>query len=281
MRTSAIVRIVIFSVVIAILLGIMVVGMLGNAFLFNTTTGGTISSEGSVNASEIHSVEVEWVGGSITVQTADTDTITFSETGAKKEEDTMVWKQTGGGLKIQFQEAKYNFGISFGFEASLNKDLLITVPKDWTAKEFSIESVSADIEIAGITAKNFELDNVSGTCELKDCGIGELDVNTVSGKVDLNGSVQNVSLEAVSANCQLFLSAGTKQIDMESVSGDLTVYLPADQGFTASIEGIGGDLSTDFPTTVSGSKYIHGDGSCKIEAEGVSGNVSIRKRPTP
>ena len=281
MKTSAIVRIVIFAIVIAILLCVMVVGMLGNAFVYNKTDGGTISSEGSVNADEIRSIEVEWVGGSITVQTADTDTITFSETGAEKEEDTMVWKQTGDGLKIQFQNPKSHFGISFGFEASLNKDLLITVPKNWTAREFNIESVSADIKTAGLTATNFELDNVSGTCELEDCDFGELDVNTVSGKIDLNGTVQDVSLEAVSANCTLSLSSGAKQIDMESVSGDLTVYLPAEQGFTASIHGIGVDLSTDFPTTVSKDMHIHGDGSCKIEAEGVSGNVSIRKRPTP
>lgn len=282
MKTSAIIRIIIFSLVIVILASIMIAGMTlqGIRFHFGNDgiQGGTVSSEGSVPAGEIRSIAVEWVSGSITIQTADTDTITFSETGADSKEEIMVWKQSGDELKIQFQQPRVWFGFSFGLDADNSKDLVITVPEDWNARDLHIESVSADIRANGITAGSFDIENVSGYCDLAECIIDELDVETVSGRVDLMGSVRIASLEAVSADCTLTLSAGTKEIDLDSVSGDLTVYLPADQGFTASIDGLSGDISTDFPTTTSAGTHIHGDGSCKIEAEGVSGNISIWKR---
>lgn len=266
MKTSAIARIVIFSFVILLLVGILAVGvigsMLGSYFKDDVLGGGTVSDHGAVLADKIRNLEIDWVSGSITIKTGDTDQIIFSETGSDSEKNTMVWKQTGNTLKIQFRQPKkfLGFSLDFSIGGEKEKDLTITIPKDWVGTKLSIDSVSAKVDVAEINVK-------------------DLDLDTVSGSINLTGSVTNVELDSVSASCTLNLSAGVKSIGMDCVSGKLTVYLPEDQGFTAEIDGLNGDINTDFAVTTSNGKQIYGDGSCEIEADCVSGDINIKKAP--
>lgn len=262
MKTSAIARIVIFSFVILLLVGILAIGVLGHMFGFyfskQALDGGTIADHGSVKASKIHNIEIDWVCGSVTIKAGNTDSIEFSETGSDSQKNTMVWKQSGDTLEIQFRPTRRFFGISINDEKP--KDLTITIPKDWVGNELSIDSVSAKVNVADINVK-------------------ELDLDTVSGSIEFTGSVTNVELDSVSASCTLNLSAGVKSIDMNCLAAELTVFLPEDQGFTAEVDGLDGDISTDFSVTTSGDRHIYGDGSCKIEAGCVSGDIIIKKAP--
>lgn len=262
MKTSAIARIVIFSFVILLLVGILAVGVIGSIIGFHFghdfLKDGTVSDQGSVKASKIRNIEIDWVSGSITIQSGDTDQIVFSETSSDSQKNTMVWNQTGDTLKIQFRQSRGLFGISINDEKP--KDLTITIPKDWVGNELSIDSVSAKVNVADINIK-------------------ELDLDTVSGSIDLTGSVTNVELDSVSASCTLNLSAGVKSIDMNCLSAELTVFLPENQGFTAEVDGLDGDITTDFSVTTSNGKHIYGDGSCEIDAGCIDGDIIIKKAP--
>lgn len=281
MKKSAIIRIILFAVTIAILLSIMIAGIVMNGLQFHFANfgiqGGTVSSEGSVDADQIRQLQVEWISGSVTIQTGDTDTITFRETGASDEKDTMVWKQSGEKLQIQYQKPRVWFGLSFGMDGSEEKDLVITVPTDWNARDVKITSVSAEVSASGITADTLALENVSAQCDLTDCTVKKLEVQTVSGAVDVTGTVTDIDVETVSADCTLTLAYGTSQIELESVSGDLILYLPSSQGFTVELDAVSGEISTAFPTTVNDGTHTHADGSCKIDASSVSGNISIQR----
>lgn len=279
MKANAIIRIILFSISIVILLTIMIVGIALNGIQFHFANfgiqGGTVASEGSVTADQIRDLQIEWVSGSVTIQTADTDTITFRETGASDEKDTMVWKHTGDKLQIQFQKPRVWFGFSFGIDTNSSKDLVVTVPSDWKAQDLQITSVSAEVTAHGITADTLALDNVSAQCILTSCTLQELEVQTVSGAVDVTGSVNDISLETVSADCTLTLAYGTSEIEMDSVSGDLDLYLPANQGFEAELDAVSGDISTTFSTIVENGTHTHKDGSLKIDANSVSGDITI------
>lgn len=282
MKASAIVRIIIYSLVILILVSILLGCIMAGKFLstisFGTTiANGHVESVGSVTASEIRELDIEWVAGSITIQTGDTDEITFSENSGLDDENKMVWKQTGSKLAIQFCKPKVFFGITIGFNSDYSKDLVITIPDDWQAWELNIDSVSANIDISDLNTERLYLTNVSGRCTLRDCTTTDVEVETVSGRVDYTGSLLTLNLESVSADCTLDLDAGARDINMGCVSGNLTLYLPEDQGFTATVDGVSGDITTDFATTVSGGIHTFGDGSCSIEGECVSGDIIIRK----
>ena len=147
---------------------------------------------------------------------------------------------------------------NFGITSTVSKDLVVTVPEDWNCADLNIESVSADVSITGTNADDVSLESVSG-------------------KLSMSGSVSNLSVDCVSADCDLWLNAGVRTIDMDGVSGDMTLYLPEEQGFTVSFDGISGNISTDFPTTVSDRTHTYGDGSCEIEVDGISGDINIKK----
>lgn len=279
MRTNAIIRIVIFSLVILILLGILFIGLGIGTFIYrwnfngSATTNGNLSSSGQVSASEVRNLHIEWVNGSITIQPGDTDVISFSESGIYAEDEQMVWKQSGDTLTIQFSKPQVFLGIAF----NSSKDLVVLVPRDWQANDLDIESVSAKIEVSDLTASEIDLENVSGTCYFTNCTTSDLSVETVSGNVTYEGIFSTMDCSTVSANCTLNALSNPRELSLDSVSGDLILALPEDCGFTAGIDSMSGDISSDFATTASKNHHTYGDGSCHITADTVSGNIIIRK----
>ena len=57
----------------------------------------------------------------------------------------------------------------------------------------------------------------------------------------------------------------------------MVLTLPADCGFSASMDSLSGNITTEFETTNVNGSYVYGDGSCIIDADTMSGNITIRK----
>lgn len=291
MKANAITRIVIFSIVILVLMAILFAGISVKYLVSSVEnfdwkegltvygmTDGTIASTGSVPAEDIRRLEIQWVSGSITIKPGDTDRITFSENSGLPEDQQMVWKQSGDRLQIQYQKKWVFFGLGVNTSFS-RKDLVITVPRDWSCDSLSIDSVSAAVDVTDQAADGIDLENVSGRCTFTDCTAKEVSATTVSGNVSFIGSAEDFEFETVSGDCSITALAGRlpEDVQMDSVSGDLELTLPEDTGFTASLDSVSGDISTEFPTTVAHGDHTHGDGSCRINADTVSGDIIIRK----
>lgn len=277
MRTNAIVRIVIFSLVILILLAILGVGLGVGTFVFDfgfDSYNAIEGSEGSVPASQIRKLNIEWVDGSINIQTADTDTISFRESGYANDDKLMVWKQTGDTLSIRYSKPSFQIG----FMSIPSKDLDIIVPQSWLCDELDIDTVSGHVTVNGMEANDIDFDCTSARCDFIDCTAQDVSLTTVSGDLYYSGSLDALTSDGVSAKCTVELLSPAKEIELDCVSGDLTLALTADTGFTASIDSLSGNISTEFDTTVRGDRYIYGDGSCNIEADTVSGDIIIKKR---
>ncbi len=280
MKTNAIVRIVLLSIVIFVLLGILLAGLgigLYSAVTDSDSSEYTTSIEPLVclDPSTIRRIQVEWVAGSIQVLAADTEAITFSESGHTNENQKMVWKQSGDTLTIQYKRPQ----IQFGFFSEPSKDLLITVPQDWNCAEFDIETVSGDVTIDGVLGQALDVEGVSAACNFRECFFDKVNISTVSGDVNYAGSLDRFSCEAVSARCELSLHANARQIELDGVSGDLIVQLPAGCGFTADLDTASGDVNISQETRREGGRYVHGDGSCQIEVSTASGDLEIRQNP--
>ena len=278
MKTDAICRIVIFSIVIVILLGILGVGLGFGLYAFdiNTSIGSSQvieGSQGSVPANEIRNLQIDWVDGDITIRTADTDTITFLESGYASDNDLMVWKQTGDTLTIRYSKRT----IQIGFLSVPSKDLEIIVPEDWMCNSLDIDTVSGSVKVNNISTDDIDLDCTSAACYFVDCNSEDLTLTTVSGDLFYAGAFSTFACDGVSAECKVLLATPAEQIEMDSVSGDLILYLPDDGGFTASLASVSGNISTEFETIAQGDKQLYGDGSCYIEADTVSGSVTIKK----
>lgn len=280
MKTNAIVRIILFTLAILILVGILMVGLLGNLFMTRTDAlesliplaSDEMTTRGGVKASDVQNIDIEWAAGSITIEpAANIDHISVQETVDDKYQMEMILD--GKTLKIRY--CKDSIKI-MGFNSTGSKDLVITVPSDWVCNSLDIEAASADVTIQDLTFNEIDFEGASGECDFINCNISRCDIETVSGNICIVGTVNSFSCDAVSADCRLELRNCPNSITTESVSGDLVLVLPADCGFTCNKETVSGSFRTDFVCSGHNDTYISGDGACQIKVSGVSGDVDIQ-----
>ena len=303
MKTNAIIRIVLFSLVIVVLAGILVGGIAwqnrgyGWISLLDHHTEDVsptaaehhedvshtkgedhdhISSAQSTSE-KIDRLSIDWASGTITIRPGDTDEILYEETGDFDSANAMVAKVSGSKLTIQYCKDGSFLKGGFSFGGSLHKDLTITVPRDWVCRELEIDVASADLDIREMTIQEFDFDGASGRCTLTNCAVGEMSLDTASGDVTFSGTLDTLDCDSASAKLQLELRNTPRSIDMDTASGSLTMVLPEDCGFTVSLDALSGRFSSDFATTTQNGHHIYGDGSCKINVSSMSGGVNVRK----
>lgn len=289
MKRNALIRIIIWSLVIVILCSIMASVMLGwnlrNWRRTETPVETVIpdridiahAEKETFSPSEVQELEIEWVAGDILIQPTDTDQITVKEDGVSDEKYAMVLHQSGNTLKIQFcEDTAFGFGIRFN-TPDITKDLTILVPKDWQLDSLEIDCASATVEVNDMTIREVDFDGASGTCEFENCTVEEMDIATASGDVKFVGSLGMLDCDAASASVYAVLSNTPRRMDMDSMSGDLEIILPEDAGFTLALTAMSSDFTSDFETTMKNGNYVCGDGSCRINVDALSGDVIIRK----
>lgn len=285
MRTNAIIRIIIYSLLIAVLGSILTAGLLMENYSFgfdfdfsldDSESGGNITSAGTVDPTQIRDIQIEWAAGSITIQPGDVDAITFAETEVSDDDYKMIWRQSGNRLTIQFRETSFDiFGITIN--DNLRKDLVITVPQDWTCSELEIDAAAVDISVSDLTITQVDFDGASGICSFNNCHVDEIKTDTASGDITFTGTLNVLDCETASADITAFLYNEPEQINLDMVSGNLDLTLPSDCGFRVNMDALSSDFATDFGGSYSGRDYVFGDESCSISINALSGDVTIRK----
>lgn len=234
----------------------------------------------SFHASEISEIEIEWAAGDILIQPGLSDQITVQEDNVTDLKYAMVLQQKGDTLKIQFCEDSMNHVIGIGSYDAMVKDLTITVPVDWVCESLDIECASATVEANDLTIGEVDFDGASGTCEFENCIIEEMDIDTASGDIRLVGELGSLDCDAASASVYAVLTNVPSRLDMDMMSGDLDLTLPANAGFSLAMDSMTGDFTTDFETSMKNGNAVCGDGRCRINLDALSGDVTIRKGET-
>ncbi len=206
----------------------------------------------AVPASKVKALDVEWVAGRVIIAYGSGSEVSFSESSASSlDEDHMLhWYLDGSTLKIRFQKSGLVIGKS---EA---KDLVVNLPRGMVLGEMGLDYLSSNVSIE-VDADSYDLDGVSGTLSLASSGAREVELETVSGNIEMN-----------------FASCPGK-LDVNSVSADICVGVPSSSGFTLKFSTVGGELDCTIPFTLSGKKYIAGDGKADFEIDSVSGKATI------
>lgn len=293
MKRNAIARIILFSLGI-----ILLVGILGSVLLIRTYiidrdytehhteveqhqligNGSNTENEAASSASfgpEIENIQIDWVCGLITIAPEPNVTeIQIMETNNSQHK--MVCSTSGSNLKIQYSKEHISFP-SFGVTTTVKKDLIILVPENWNLNRLKIDTASGEIHIQNMTIEEFDFNGASGTCNLMNCHVETLDLDTASGDVNFVGTLNRLDCDAASANCNIQVSNVPDSIEIDTASGNLELFLPADCGFTCSLDGLRSSFQSDFETIAKNGHHIYGDGHCKIEVDAMSGDVTIRR----
>ena len=290
MKTNAIIRIVLFSLAILVLVGLLIGGIAVDSVFPNRSGSadtkvphfetddpvqtGDLKFVTSYDAADIRDIEIEWACGSIVIlPTASDNTVTISETEVSKEQYRMQYRLSGDKLIIEFDNTDVYFGISF----DTSKDLLICVPQNWSCNSLEIETASASVDVSDINSREFDFDGASGRCNITNCAVGKLDLDTASGDITFDGTLDILDCDAASASCHITVNNVSRTIDIDTASGDLDLTLPDNCGFICNMQTLSGNFSSEFETSSQNNIHIHGDGSCRINVDAMSGDVTIRK----
>ncbi|RZU63909.1 hypothetical protein EV379_0198 [Microterricola gilva] len=249
----------------------------------------------------VRSLKVGMIGGKI-------DIIAHDETSARVEVHSVTGKELkveidGDRLEIDHPQLRWdNFLDVFkGFTGSAKAEVSVLVPRDVAIK---LGVVSAEALVSGF-ACDAKLSTVTGDVVV-DHVIGDLDVNTVNGEVSVgnhtgrvnvntvsgdivaSGAITRFSADGVSGNMILDIVGTPSEINTNTVSGDLTVRLDAGLGERYRVNTVAGTVfldDTTFKGTLGkGFERVIGElaGSwLDLQANSVSGNISIVRRGTP
>ncbi|HET7475722.1 MAG TPA: DUF4097 family beta strand repeat-containing protein [Dermatophilaceae bacterium] len=220
---------------------------------------------------EVHEVggrplEVSWNGSTLRVSHV-------------KDHDSSLWDSF---LHIAKGDSKLSARVSISVPATA----LVTV-----------STVSADALLNGFRA-SVKGNTVSGVLTIDDVQ-GEVKANTVSGEIechDLRGDLHantvsgaitvqqstlpNVRLNTVTGDIALDLRNRSARVSSNSVSGDVTVRVPAGEGYDVTAHTASGDVVIDGRSMRGeqgqrGGQLREGDGGLVVRANSVSGSVVV------
>ncbi|MBQ9150980.1 MAG: hypothetical protein IJX72_01925 [Clostridia bacterium] len=280
---SAVTRIVIWSVVLCILVGLFALGMIfGSKGTFARINLGGYRYDDSgfsvgngTSNEQITDISVDWIAGSVTVVAAEGDEISVSEDYRGEDQNLALrWKITDGRLTVKYRAPAWLAN------PSVDKNLTIAIPASMMGSlgDVEIDGVDCDVDFNG-NADELSLDVVDGDLTVRG-DIGELDVDAVDGNVIFRGGVRKADVDCVDATVVMYLDMAA-ELNFDQVDGDVTLYLSDGiSGFSAEIDSVGGGIEIegfDSVTTQGRKSARWGDGSLRICVDGVGAQLKIEK----
>lgn len=269
--------------------------------------------EYSFDYEEINSVDVQWASGMVHVQRWSGDCIQVQEFAdfELSERTRMSCAVTGQTLEIRYRNGG---GILNRMKGS--KWLTVLVPDgmlekldmetasadvqifdleltgldvstasgiinatECYAQTANLTTISGNMELSMLYAEALVLETTSGELNGTAVSAGEIAASSVSGDIYLysEGDMENARLSSVSGDIYLSLEDSVAQsIGANSTSGDITLCVPYDLGFTMDYSTVSGDLSSGLSEMLrQNGKYICNGGGCEIQVNTVSGDLDI------
>ena len=306
MRKSARNRIIIWSIVSILLIGLLTVGIIGirnygalNFKLFSFPSDDLDKmSTGSADfdKNEVKSIVISWTSGTVDIKNGNTDKLEISENVSydKDDDKAMRWSLDDGKLKIY--DSKNAFGFHWFSFSMPPKNLTVTLPAGISLDEFDVSSASADFTAESINADTLEIETASGkikadslegkkadintasgTIELNRVLADDVDVETVSGECTVAGKIEKLNVSGVSSVLNLTVGKNNSEINAETVSGNVNIKTNCDEsGFTANYSSVSGNFSSDFAGVNKDGKFVYGSGKADYNISTVSGNIDIQ-----
>lgn len=224
-------------------------------------------------------VEIENLKGRIQVRAWDRNEVQVTGTLGAGAERLSV-EGSGSHLSV---EVKYPDG-SWGRRGDKTEPtiLLLKVPLQ---ASLDIDSVSAEVDVAGVAPRELEIESVSGAVTVAAAprsasissvsgmqkltlnSAGDVDVESVSGDVQLRGRLKGaVHAETVSGNVTVdTLGESLRKFGTSTVSGDITARMGLANGGEIRGETVSGDITLHLPKAT----------SARVVAESFTGDLTV------
>ena len=105
-----------------------------------------------------------------------------------------------------------------------------------------------------------------------------MSIDTTSGNARVSGSFERVDVNTVSGNINIHSAKMLEGFKTSSISGDITLTIPENDGFTVDFNKVTGKFKSDFSFAIQGDTHIYKNGETRFNASTVSGNLDIVRR---
>lgn len=270
--------------------------------------------EGAVDASLIKHIDIDWIVGNVFVDVSDSNEIKFFESYSSDITDDlrMHYNISGNTLYIKF--AKSTKSLLFN---GSKKNLYIHVPKDAVLDSYECNMVSSSTTIKALNADTIHIDSVSGTIDCynlnskyiifdstsgniysKNITTNEFTIESTSGKITIENiksnslnidttsgnilctslEIQEVETESSSSSIILRFKTSPSEIEVDSISGNIFLYLPREMEFMMNYDTVSGNLSHSFALSKNDSNsfdYSTQNPTSILDIKSISGNLDI------
>ena len=280
-------KIIIWSVVAAVLTGVLVWGIIGgstwNSAWSNFT--GIVSKTGlnvdewvdklpddaqkspsfTKEAAGIKRISLQFVEEDIIVRQTDDSVISVSQESnqALNEDEIMHYGVKNGELMVQSGKTG---GTIFNWSAQKDITVVLSIPRDFGGI-LDVRSVSGDIEAQGVRSaqgkfsttsgeislneSNFEksltVESVSGEVTVRGAAAEKLKMDSMSGSLRAQGRFKESTFGSTSGDIQL-LCSGARFVEAENTSGEILVDLSETEKLEQiSLDSVSGELVVRVP----------------------------------
>lgn len=185
---------------------------------------------------EVDSINVKTQSMPITIKREDRKDILVVIESEKENNYDISTKLENKALKIEIDE---NYKNQIGF-FKLN-DVNIIIPNNYELKSIKAKSITGYINITDLG--NLNISNTSGNIDIQN-GYDDLIVTNVSGYISIDGKYSNINATNVAGEIELESDIFDKAI-LNSVSGDIKLYVSKDFSSNYHFSTISGDLDFD------------------------------------
>jgi DUF4097 and DUF4098 domain-containing protein YvlB len=223
-------------------------------------------------------INVRAVSGNVKVTGYDGEVIVVTATKQGRDRDLVTIEDNSTSNRVEVRDRypeRCNCNASVNFE--------VKVPRRINYRFDSFSSVSGDVDVSGV-AGDLRAKSVSGNVVVKGTA-GNVSASSVSGNVEVNEVAGTVSAKSTSGNVQVEIVRldQSGNMDFTSVSGNVTVRVPATLDAEVDMSALSGDLRSDFPIQIEKKEYGPGrtargrigNGTGRVKMSSVSGNLSL------
>ena len=259
----------------------------------------TVDAPVSLDFDDVNALQVRLIAGTVAVMaTDDRPSVTVSEITGRP----LQVGYEGGTLTIAYEALSWERLLDWLKPLHDAAAVTVAVPSDCPiqlgvvsasavvcglSSGASVKGVSGEITLDGV-AGDVQADTVSGALEGRDVD-GAVRFKSVSGDLTLaNGSLNLLKADNINGQIAADISlAAAGAMRISTISGDVTLRLPADSDARVRLHSTSGNVRSEFDSlrtsispashTVSGNV---GGGSGRVSVNSVSGAVTLLRRPS-
>lgn len=285
-------------------------------FFEGASTGSyQLVQEQEIPADGVRDIEVIWGSGDAAIVPGSGDVFVVREEarpnlGGKMPQQAWI-RAENGCLKVRWNEngstSTESTAVSGPNDGGENRRITIEVPAAAQDKLGSIvlngtsgtyqlgrlncDAVEADftsgeLRCVGTAAGRASFSFTSGGVITQEFSAGVLDMSLTSGDAALAGIVRDAArIDLTSGDVETSFTGLPTTLDVSFTTGDVTLNLPAQAGFTAQVNTTTGDVTSDFAqgdASTAGTDsatwvYRNGDGSAAITVSLTSGDLALQR----